>query len=68
MTARPNAALAARLQAQRQAMNAATAATLAPAEVANWLTLQTLILTQPGVCTEPEMFYRSEVDGSQRRF
>ena len=41
-------------------MNAATAATLAPAEVANWLTLQTLILTQPGVCTEPEMFYRSE--------
>ena len=53
-------AVTAKLQAQRQAMNAASAATLAPADVANWLTLQSLTLTQPGVCTEPEMFYRSE--------
>jgi hypothetical protein len=35
------------------------AATLTAADVSGWLTLQTLLLAQPGVCTETEMFYRA---------
>ncbi len=47
------------LKAQRQDLNAAKAAMLAPAHVVGWQTLQHLTLSQPGVCTEPEMFYRT---------
>lgn len=40
----------------------ATAPLLAPQEVTTWLTLQKLILGQPGVCTEPGMFYHHTGD------
>ena len=55
-----DAATVARLQAQRQEMNANDSGKLAPQDVASWLTLQRLTLTQRGVCSEPEMFYRTE--------
>ena len=55
-----DAATVARLQAQRQEMNANDSGKLAPRDVASWLTLQRLTLTQRGVCSEPEMFYRTE--------
>ena len=41
-------------------MNAGRQATLDPAEVQSWLVLQNLVLSQPGVCTEPGVFYRTK--------
>lgn len=35
------------------------AASLTAGDVTSWLTLQSLLLAQPGVCTETEMFYRA---------
>lgn len=48
------------LAKSRRAKSVSATSGLAAEEVASWLTLQTITLAEPGVCTEVGMFYRAK--------